>query len=137
MWMMGAISPTNCQEELIAVMCATGAGWRDRVPRATALPASPPTQTAPVESDYLARGAGTIGFVTERSSDGGAPGSSSWGEGESRQRQPGTDMLTNAFAESTRAPRPAAAAYAGPGDGRLLSVVAGARRTNKSGSPTR
>jgi hypothetical protein len=33
------------------------------------------------------------------------------GEGESRQGPSGTDMLTSAFAESTRAPRLAAAAY--------------------------
>jgi hypothetical protein len=44
------------------------------------------------------------------------------GEGESRQRPPGAGMLTSAFAESTRAPRPAAAAYAGQDDGRLLAV---------------
>jgi hypothetical protein len=31
-------------------------------------------------------------------------------------------MLTSAFAESTRPPRPAAAAYPGPDDGRLLAV---------------
>ena len=36
------------------------------------------------------------------------------GEGESRQGPSGTDMLTSAFAESTRAPRPAAAAYPDP-----------------------
>jgi hypothetical protein len=48
------------------------------------------------------------------------------GEGESRQGPTGTDMLTSAFAESTRAPRPAAAAYPGPcqgpDDGCLLAV---------------
>src|ERR1019366_7251997 len=126
-----------------------------------------------------ARGAGTIGFVTERSSGSGARGSPSWanaqaaspapadrsaplvareggsetselirakaqaapravrsaenhrqrgpvrllvGEGESRQGPTGTDRLTSAFAESTRAPRPAAAAYPGPDGGRLLAV---------------
>jgi hypothetical protein len=31
-------------------------------------------------------------------------------------------MLTSALAERTRAPRPAAAAYPGPDDGRLLAV---------------
>jgi hypothetical protein len=44
------------------------------------------------------------------------------GESESRQGPTGTDMLTSAFAESTRAPRPAAAAYPGPDGGRLLAV---------------
>ena len=44
------------------------------------------------------------------------------GEGESRQRPPGTGMLTSAFAESIRSRRPAAAAHAGPDDGRLLAV---------------
>lgn len=44
------------------------------------------------------------------------------GEGESRRRPAGTGMLTNAFAESTRAPRPAAAADAGSDDRRLLAV---------------
>ena len=45
------------------------------------------------------------------------------GEGESRQGPTGTDMLTSAFAESTRARRPAVAAYPGPVGGRLLAVV--------------
>ena len=44
------------------------------------------------------------------------------GEGDSRQGPTGTDMLTSAFAESTRARRPAAAAYPGPDGGRLLAV---------------
>jgi hypothetical protein len=48
------------------------------------------------------------------------------GGSESRQGPTGTDMLTSAFAESTRAPRPAAAGYPGPcqgpDDGRLLAV---------------
>ncbi len=46
----------------------------------------------------------------------------SLGEGESRQRPPGIGILTSAFAESRRAPRPAAAAYADPDDGRVLAV---------------
>jgi hypothetical protein len=41
---------------------------------------------------------------------GGGGGRLLMGEGESRQDPAGTDMLTSAFAESTRAPRPAAAA---------------------------
>ena len=47
-------------------------------------------------------------------SSGAGSGPGSWlllGEGESRQRSPGTGMLTSALAEGTRAPRPAAAAY--------------------------
>ena len=44
------------------------------------------------------------------------------GGSESRHSPAGTDMLTSAFAESTRPPRPAAVAYAGPDDGRLLAV---------------
>jgi hypothetical protein len=48
------------------------------------------------------------------------------GGSESRQGPTGTDMLTSAFAESTRAPRPAAAGYPGPcqgpDHGRLLAV---------------
>jgi hypothetical protein len=44
------------------------------------------------------------------------------GEGESRQGPTGTDTLTSAFAESTRARRPAAVTYPGQDGGRLLAV---------------
>ena len=74
-----------------------------------------------VGCDHPAIRGAVIAFVTERSCRRRA-----WllllGEGESRQGPTGTDMLTSAFAESTRAPRPAAAAYPGPEDGRLLAV---------------
>ena len=53
------------------------------------------TRMLAVETDHPARGAGTIGFITERSSGGGAPGASSWakalarsGTPESRKRAP-------------------------------------------------
>jgi hypothetical protein len=58
------------------------------------------------------------------------------GEGESGQGPTGTDMLTSAFAESTRAPRPAAAAYPGPDHGRLLAVEAVAQRSRWSACAT-
>jgi hypothetical protein len=41
-----------------------------------------------VGSDHPARGAGTIGFVSERSSGGGAPGSPSWAIAERRSATP-------------------------------------------------
>jgi hypothetical protein len=44
------------------------------------------------------------------------------GGSESRHSPTGTDMLTSAFAESTRPPRPGAAAYPGPDGRRLLAV---------------
>jgi hypothetical protein len=44
------------------------------------------------------------------------------GDSASGQGPTGTGMLTSAFAESTRARRPAVAAYAGPDDGRPFAV---------------
>jgi hypothetical protein len=50
-----------------------------------------------------------------------APGRSGLGEGDSRRAPKGTDMLTSAFAKHSCA-TPAAAAYPGPEDRRLLAV---------------
>ena len=74
-----------------------------------------------VESDHPARGAGTIGFVTERSSAGGAgappPG---------RRREPPASNRHRHADERIRSKhtcaRPAAAVYPGPDGGRLLAV---------------
>ena len=68
---------------------ATWLDASDRFRLGAALRASGPADIVPVGSDHPARGAGTIGFVTERSSGGDAPGSSSWAKAQARPGRPG------------------------------------------------